>query len=133
MAPNDTTTGNSRYNVPDQTTTSNDTLTSDAAGHIYKTSGGEVDPGSLVSKKPSSDPPSNQSPSSDSSSSDSTSSDSSSSGPHFSGGDDYGGDDYGGDDYGGDDYGGGDYGGDSGDDGGIVDTVLDVLSSFFGN
>ena len=55
MAPNDTTSGTSRYDVPDKTTSNNDTLTQDAAGHYYKTSGGEVQPEDLKTKSPSTD------------------------------------------------------------------------------
>ncbi|KAF7512078.1 hypothetical protein GJ744_002791 [Endocarpon pusillum] len=88
-------------------TTNNDSLTSDAAGNLYKTSGGRVDQSDVISKKPSSSDSSINNPSS---SSDSSSSNSSSSDPScFSGS--------------------GDSGGDSDGGGGLINSILDFLSN----
>ena len=102
MAPNDTTTGNSRYDVPDKQTRDGEDVTEDAAGHYYKTSGGEVNPSDLENKSPPPPPPSTDSWSSSSDPS------------HFSG-----------------DSGGnyGDSGSGDGDGGGILQSILDSFSS----
>ena len=104
MAPNDTTTGSSRFDVLDRTTQNNDTLTSDAAGNLLKQSGESVDPSEVISKKPSTD----TSSSNFLSSSDSSSGSSSSSNQHFEGS-------------------GGDSSGN--DDGGFLDKIIDFFSN----